>query len=295
MTTPSVNPVLTVHKIFQSDTSGSLLTPVYAFFERLTESFTQPAVGNSVTVLVADSTKYAVGQSLWINGIGFLEITGTPDATHLYVENNDAEGNEDPGTTVPVGTIMSVSIPVSPAAAVAFEITDELAQAFTVPSGTNDAILYVSNGGWYKVGMQVYVQGAGWFRITSYDSTTDALTVKNAGSFNVASGTIIASGTVVFPSQAPTMAPDNAPAIQRGVELAVATTNANDTVGAAVVFPFAFTTAPTVVMLTVKSTAALGAIFGAVYFVRNITTTGFNLCYSANAVFTADIEWVAIM
>ena len=110
--TPTVNPILTVHKIFQTDTINPILAPVMSFFELLQESFVIPSVGESCTLLVADSTKYADGQYVWINGIGFLAVIGTPDSTHLYVQNNSSAGNSAAGTAVPIGTVMSASIPV---------------------------------------------------------------------------------------------------------------------------------------------------------------------------------------
>ena len=204
-TTPAVNPVLVVHKIFQADTQSSLLDPVYAYFELLTTSFVMPTVLDSCTLIVADSRKYSVGQYIWINGIGFLKITGTPSLTTIYVQNLGSTGNSVAGTTVPVGTVMAPSIPV------AAEVDDSL-----VMSG------------------------------------------------------------------------------QSGVEESVVTTNANDTLGRAVVFPTEFASAPTSVLLSMGG-STLGAVFGSAFYARDITKTGFNIFYCAGAAYTVDIHWVAIV
>jgi len=104
MTTPSVNPIISVRQIYQSDISGDLLTPLYKYFELLTESFVVPAVGASVGIVVEDSSRYAVGQAIYIPGAGYFDITALSSDTGIYVQNNDETGNYSPGTTVPATT-----------------------------------------------------------------------------------------------------------------------------------------------------------------------------------------------
>jgi len=104
MTTPSVNPVISVHQVMQSDSSGALLNPLLKYFELLTASFVVPSVGASVGIVVEDSSRYAVGQYVYIPGAGYFEITALTSTTGIYVRNNDDTGNYSPGTTIPAST-----------------------------------------------------------------------------------------------------------------------------------------------------------------------------------------------
>jgi hypothetical protein len=292
MTTPITNPAITIHKIFQTDTVGSLLSPVYAFFELLTESFTMPNLGDQVTLKVVDSTKYHIGMAIYIAGIGFLDVVGISDATHLYLQNNGTDGNESAGVSVPVGTVFLASAPRPASETPLFYLTDTLAQAFTVPTGTANGSLYVANPSWYKVGMQVFIPGAGFFRITTYDSGTNLLTVKNVGQDNVTGGTVIAAGSTVNPQQCSTMDYNNSPLEQEGV-LAGQTLSANNYPGEAVTFPTAFATAPTNIQVTMHSSGDPGSIGKTQICVTAITTTGFSIVWDSDITSTVSFHWRA--
>lgn len=292
MTTPIVNPVLTIHKLNTLDTSN-LTDAIFTFFENLQSSFTMPAIGDQVTLKVEDSGRYAIGASVWINGIGFLDIVGISDSTTLYLQNNGAEGNEIQGTSVPIGSVFSFSPPRPVQVVASFYLTDTLAQAFTVPSGTANGSLYVNNGNWYKVGMIVYVQGAGYFRITTYDSGTNLLTVKNIGQNNAAGGVIVAAGTAVNPVMEPFTMPDNTPSEQWGV-LASQTLSANNFASPGVVtFPVAFAVAPTNIQITMHSATDAGAVGSTQFYASGITTTGFNIVWDSDLTAVVNFHWVA--
>lgn len=297
MTTPSVNPIISVRKIFQSDTSGSLINPVTAYFETLLDAFVLPAVGGTVSIRVTDSTKYGLGQFIWISTIGWLEIIGITDSTHITLENKGAQDNVDAGASVPAGTVYCTSSPVYPPVDAPFNLTDTLADAFVVPSGLNDGFIIVNHGSWYKVGMTVFVIGAGYFTIQSYNSTTNTLTVKNTWSYNIASGTTIAVTTPIFPAHCPEKSPTSTPVMMRGVRAGVLTSNANDQKVATITLT-GFVPGPSVIMLTVKSDVAVAALYGVAFYVRDIvvgsTDTTFDLYYSANNATTVSVQWLAI-
>jgi hypothetical protein len=175
-----------------------------------------------------------------------------------------------------------------------FNLYDVLASAFTTPSSTNTASMVVSNGAWYKVGMVVYLVGAGWYIINSYDASTNTLTVQNADPYNVAGGTIIAAGSPVYPATSPRKNYANEYTMQSGKTLTVTTTNANDINVRTITFPSSFTTTPTTILLSISRDSNIGAVYGVHIYARTITTSGFDLYYSANGAFTFDVNWIAI-
>jgi len=106
MTTPIVHPILSVNKIFQNDTTGSQRKPLFQFFEPLTGTFTVPDIGDVASVVVGDSSNYAVGMFVYIPGAGFFEVSAIASTTTIYLLNTGASQNYSPGITVPATTPM---------------------------------------------------------------------------------------------------------------------------------------------------------------------------------------------
>lgn len=87
-----------------------------------------------------------------------------------------------------------------------------LTVAFTMPGEQANGQITVANTGWMVVGQVIYIQGLGYFRVITVDTTTTA-TVRNledaateAYLINVAAGTIAGVGSRVGPGgeQGPT-------------------------------------------------------------------------------------------
>lgn len=189
-------PTLNITSLSQNTPASTTLLP---FYEATQENFALPAVGSETTLKVSDATRYAIGIYVWVRSAGWLEVTGLPDATHLYVKNNGTTGNEVPGTVAPVGSPIVASAPPTAVAAGAATLYDTLAQAFTVPAGATPAYLYLSTGGWPIVNMYLFVHDTGWFKIMAYDSTSKRCTVINADDQNAPAGTSAAADTPVYP------------------------------------------------------------------------------------------------
>jgi hypothetical protein len=290
------NPVIVVHSVRQQNTSSPLGLPFYGFFERLTASFVVPAIGADVGIVVVDSTRYAVGQYIWILGAGWFEITALNGTTGIYVRNNGSAGNSAAGTAVPTGTMF---MPTSEVAAALdpddfFFLYDTLAQAFTVPVAGVDAYAYVSHSGWYAIGMVIYIAGAGWFEITDTDATLDRLTVQSSGAFNAAPGVIIAAGARLYPCPTPTLQGNGDPLIQRGITGNVTLSANNFATPTAVVFPTAFAAAPTAVLLTMHSDADAGTIGDTQFYVSAITAAGFNIVHDSGQTSVVQFCWIAM-
>lgn len=293
MTTEIVNPVITVKKVYKSDQAPEDYDPVYEFFENLQDSFTMPDVGEEVTIQCADSSKYAIGQAIWINGIGFLTIVGIVDDEHLLLANYGADGNAAAGSTVALGTIFMVCPPPVDNGDSDVAIVDTLAQQFVVPVDDAKGTLYVNTGGWYAAGMMVFVQGAGFFRIDAFDTSTNALDVYNASVYNATGGTVVAAGGAVWPQQAPERMPDNSIREQAGVT-AEQTLSANNYASpCSVVFDEEFTVAPTVVMISMYSAGDAGSVGNTYAYVTNISETGFDIVWDSDLTSKVFFHWVA--
>jgi len=193
---------LNITSLDQNREPDTTLSP---FFEATSEIFVVPASGSSATILVGDSTRYSIGVYVWISGAGWFEITGLADATHLYVRNNGTTGNEVPGTAAVIGSAIVTSPPPTAGATGAMALYDTLAQTFTVPSGATPAYMYLITGGWPVVNMYIYVEGAGWFKVTEYSASTNRCTVINADDQNIGSGNTAAIGAAVYPCPPNTM------------------------------------------------------------------------------------------
>jgi hypothetical protein len=128
------NPIISVHQIRQSDSSGAQDNPLLKFFELLTASFTVPTVGASVGIVVEDSSRYSVGQYIYIPGAGYFEITALISTTGIYVRNMDSTGNYSPGTTVPAGSMFMACPP-----SIAVQDPVEYLQAGSVAVTTSNA------------------------------------------------------------------------------------------------------------------------------------------------------------
>lgn len=78
----------------------------------LSNNFTQPAIGATVSAQVTSSTVYSVGLDVFINGGGYYEVTAIPDGTHLTLENLGTPiVNVAPSATVVAGPLVIPSGP----------------------------------------------------------------------------------------------------------------------------------------------------------------------------------------
>jgi len=189
-------PILNITSLSQNQAAATNTLPYY---EATTAVFVVPAVASEAALTVGNSTRYAIGGYVWVQGAGWFEVTGRPSATSLYLKNNGTGGNETPGTVAPIGSSILPAPPPVTVSAAAATLYDTLAQTFTIPSGANPAYLYLTTGGWPVANMYIFVHTAGWFKVTGYESTSKRCTVINADDQNAGSGNTVAAGAAVYP------------------------------------------------------------------------------------------------
>lgn len=78
-------------------------------FTVTTADFTVPAIGNSVIVIVADSTWATFGQNVYVQGAGYFQVTGKPSSTSLTLTYLDYVGNASTGNNIVTGAQISPS------------------------------------------------------------------------------------------------------------------------------------------------------------------------------------------
>jgi hypothetical protein len=292
----SVNPVIAIHQIRQYDTTEDAGSPIYKYFELLTAAFVMPLVGESLGITVEKSSRYAVGQYVWISGIGYLEIVALSGTTQIIVRNNNSQGNNAPGTVAPTGSCLAVCPPVDIAYSADdfFDLYDTLSQSFTVPVGATDAYAYLTHSDWYAVGQKILIIGAGWFTISDVETTTNRVTVQNASQWNAVAGTGVTAGSLVYPATPPDYLASGNVNIQRGVTGNVTLSANNYGAPTAVVFPIAFAAAPTNIQLTMHSAADAGNVGSTQFYVSGVTAAGFNIVHDSDLVAVVQFYWTAM-
>ncbi len=321
-------PIIELECIKQNSEPGQVDQP---FFELTQEVFVVPAVNSSTTIKVVDSSKYAIGLSVFILGAGHFEITGLPSEGQLFVRNNGSDGNNPPGTTVIPAVPMILETPVSvPITGAVLQLYAETTATFNTPAGASPVDISLDDVTWAALGLEVFVDDTGWYEITAIDTSTKKITVINADVQNRGPGQTVPTTTIVYPMPAPTFVLNTArlervdgtgffdssikvletvpltPALSDAIILTGKETgvvlggNAQDEqVVAAVSLSFTggpFAGAP-IILLTINKQTDIGGTADAMFvYVRAETATQFDI-FASNTISggaTIDVNWMAI-
>lgn len=96
----------------QPGADGTSGTNGLSAFTVTTAAFSVPALGGSVGVPVAQSSTFAVDQSVFIPGAGMFTITAIPSSVALTLEYTNWPGNTNALALIPVGTLVTPSGPI---------------------------------------------------------------------------------------------------------------------------------------------------------------------------------------
>lgn len=105
-------------------------------FTVTTADFTVPAIGNSVIVLVADSTWATFGQNVFVQGAGYFQVTGKPSSTALTLTYLNYAGNASTGNNIVTGAQIS---PAGTQPSVVADLPDPVTDNTTGTSSTTMA------------------------------------------------------------------------------------------------------------------------------------------------------------
>jgi hypothetical protein len=203
----------------------------YTFHELVTELNTVPAVAGTITIPVDSAVRYAVGTPLYFAGHGIFRVTSRSTVNEtITIENVTATA----GIAIQIGTPFNVCAlpPIVEEDAAANPIYDTLASSFSVPGVGNPVTIEVINGGWFVLNGIIFVENAGWFKITdpaASGSDKKCATLQIFTHGGATSGTITAGARVHAVSELPyipdgaTIVTSNATAAPGGGRMAVGT------------------------------------------------------------------------
>jgi hypothetical protein len=301
-----------------------------ALYEVTGNLFSVPTIGDEVHVLVTASSRFHIGMYLYLSGIGVFKVTAIYSTTVITVENINAVA----GTSVAIGTVIQSSgIPYSPEEdnTTPLDFYDTLAQSVEAPGIGGYAEVYVTKGGWFRLGQSLFIEGLGWFRVTNIDGldSTHCTVLHDPSDERSAMTNIVGSvsaGTPVIHQPPVPFRPDGtsivsefdtdgarmsvAPAYVKtpetdsslikfgSVEAAAVPTSSYDYLFATVTFGGTAFTAPPNVTITPVPAGTLGG--GVIYFgfnVRDITTSGFKIythLYTSALTDDVGFNWIAV-
>ena len=193
-------------------TSGAVLLPAQAAagggaggnaYSSTTAAFTVPVSGSTVIVTMA-ATAWLGGSGyiVFIQNAGYYAVASVTDSTHAVLTNlGYANTNAASGTTIPTGSNVSPGgVAGAPSTATGSNAYDATTASFTMPAAAASVSVAISNTGWLGVGQEIFIQGAGYFSVTSITSPTIFAATNSNYPGNAAPGGTIASGAHVSPS-----------------------------------------------------------------------------------------------
>ena len=154
-------------------------------YSYLAADFTMPAVSqNAQALLIDDPNPFAIGQWVFIQGCGWLIVTGSA-ADAISVRNDDSVGNTAPGTVGAAGNMVTGGGPQG------YNSWAYLTAPFTVPAVGTSAVASMEEARSFAVGQWLYVQSAGWFVVEALDAVANTVTLLNEETVgNQAPGTV---------------------------------------------------------------------------------------------------------
>lgn len=190
-----------------SGADGSNGTNGVNAFTTLTAGFTMPAVSATVAATVADNTWISIGQILFVENAGYMEVTGKASTTGLTLENLGYTGNASGGDPIANGGTVSPGGYAGVNGSNGTNGTDGInsytvtTANFTMPavSATVAGVL-LEAGAWIGIGQTLYVQNAGYMKCTA-KAGNNSITLQNLGvTGNAVATTVIPLGSTVSPS-----------------------------------------------------------------------------------------------
>jgi hypothetical protein len=166
-------------------------------FTTLTNSFTQPAISATVSVVVGKTAFMAIGQVLFVQGGGYYSVSTITDAVTVVLTNLGYTGNAAVGSTVSAGSGNIAVVPAGLAGPTGTSAYTTTSASFTMPTVGNSVTVAVVSTGFMVNGLSVFVQGAGYFTVASVTDATHVVLTNQGVPGNIVSGNTIASGAGV--------------------------------------------------------------------------------------------------
>jgi hypothetical protein len=169
-----------------------------AAYDALAASFTMPAVSGTVTITIGNTAWISVNQIIYIATAGYLQVSAISSATQVLVTNLNYPGNATAGTVIASGSRVSPGGLQGPpgAGGAGLNAFTTLSANFTQPAVNATVTVNVGSTTWMATGQGIFIQGGGYYTISSIADATHAVVTNLGGSANPAAGsTITGSGT----------------------------------------------------------------------------------------------------
>jgi hypothetical protein len=163
-------------------------------FTTLSASFTQPASGGTVTAVVGTTAWMVASQIVYVAVGGYYAVSSIGDLTHVTLTNLGYSGNAAPAATVPSGGAVSPAGLIGPSGSNPYTTTTA---SFTMPASGSSVTVTVGATAFMVPGLNVYVQGGGYFTVASVTDATHVVLTNSGASGNVSSGSTVNSGAGV--------------------------------------------------------------------------------------------------
>ena len=158
-----------------------------------TVQFTVPNANSNVTISVINSDWMVIGQLIYIQDAGTYEVVSKSDSTSAVVKNKGNQGNAATSTVISTGRAIA---PTGATGATGTSGYTTTSAQFTVPNINSTVVVNVIDSGWISVNLIVYVETAGYYKVTNKAGLQ--ITLENLGETgNASPTTVISSGVVI--------------------------------------------------------------------------------------------------
>jgi hypothetical protein len=168
-------------------------------------NFIQPAVNSYVDVTVDDTIWMGINGVLYIDNSGYYTLTNINTLTNVIrLTNLGYPNNAVSGSVIAAGSkivtagVIGATGPAGAAGAAPYANT---LMDFTQPAIDTDTMVIVDITSWMALNEYVYVENAGYYKITDINNTYNTIRLYNLGyNENVSVGTNIVANTKIVPS-----------------------------------------------------------------------------------------------
>jgi hypothetical protein len=168
-------------------------------YDALASSFVMPAAAVNVTIAIANTAWMATGQVIYIASAGYFQVASITSTTQVAVTNLNYPGNASAGVTIAAGSKVSAGglIGATGSGGAGKNAFTNLAANFTQPAVNATVSINVGSSAWMAVGQVIFVQGGGYYSVSSITDLTDAIVTNLGYVGNAAPSATVTSGSTV--------------------------------------------------------------------------------------------------
>jgi hypothetical protein len=171
-----------------------------ASYDALTLPFTMPAASASVNISIANTAWLGLSQVIYIASAGYFQVGSIINATNASITNLNYPGNASAGTSISSGSHVGPAGPIGPqgTGGAGLNAFTTLTTSFVQPAVGSSVTATVGSTSWIAPNEIIFVQGGGYYQVTSIPDLTH-VSLSNLGyTGNAAPGATVTGGTGVM-------------------------------------------------------------------------------------------------